>query len=345
MASAVRGTLRPVRRMALLTAVAVALTLVPGASEAKKKRKKKKAAPAKEAPVDPQLKRAQRFDKEGKKLYSKQRYDDAIAAFEAGYEAKPLPRLLFNIGRCHEKLGDLPKAVEHFERYRGVAETEEDAEDAETALGIVRIKLKKSRSPVVINTQPQGARLRLEARSGAVIEAKAPFSARLPFEWYRAEAWMEGRELATKEFQVMQGERVAFKMVLPAPAPPPPPPVAAPQPAPTPEPKPPPTPKPVVAKTRKIPTPPPRPAPPPPEAPASATPWIAIGVAVALAGGAAYFGFGSTQEWIARDQLREDRTNLDDIISHDEAAHANALIANVLWGASATALGVGLLTW
>jgi tetratricopeptide (TPR) repeat protein len=103
---------------------------------------------------------------EGKRLHRAQRYDDAIAAFEAGFEIKPLPRLLFNIGRCHEKLGDLPQAIESFDRDLKVAETEEDVEDAETAIGIVRAKSRKSRSKVVIDSNPAGARLEIESSSG-----------------------------------------------------------------------------------------------------------------------------------------------------------------------------------
>lgn len=77
------------------------------------------------------------------------------------------------------------------------------SEDAEAALGIVRVKLKKSRSHVRIKSVPGAVNLRLEDRTGAVIEAQTPYPAWLPFEWYRTQAWIEGRPVATKEFQVM----------------------------------------------------------------------------------------------------------------------------------------------
>lgn len=327
-----RSLAHAVRTVALGTALAVAHAPLP--ADAKKKSAKS---------VDRETKRALRFDKEGKKFYRAKRYEDAIAAFEAGYEIKALPRLLFNIGRCHEKLGDLDKAVDHFERYRHVAKSDEDIEDAETALGIVRVKLKKSRSWVRIQSNPSGARLRLEARSGTVIDATTPYAAWLPFEWYRAQAYLEGRDLATKEFQVMEDQEVELELKLRKPVPPPPPPVAA-APAPTPTPVPAPT-QPTAVIPGEIHASPAAEPEPEPAPPARVTAWIALGTAVALAGGAVYFGFGSTQEWIARDQLREERTNLDDIIRHDEAAHSNALIANILWGATAAVLGAAAITW
>ncbi len=42
----------------------------------------------------------------------------------------------------------------------------EDVEDAETAIGVVRAKLRRSRSKVVIDSNPAGAWLEIESRPG-----------------------------------------------------------------------------------------------------------------------------------------------------------------------------------
>ncbi len=36
----------------------------------------------------------------GKEAYRKRKYDDAFAAFEAAYDADPLPKYLYNLGKC-----------------------------------------------------------------------------------------------------------------------------------------------------------------------------------------------------------------------------------------------------
>ena len=51
------------------------------------------------------------------KLYRKGDYAGAIKGFEAAARLRPSPKLEYNIGRCHEKLGHAEKAVFHYKRY------------------------------------------------------------------------------------------------------------------------------------------------------------------------------------------------------------------------------------
>jgi tetratricopeptide (TPR) repeat protein len=52
----------------------------------------------------------------GKALYETQRFEEAIAAFAAGYEAAPWPVFLFNIGQARRALSDC-RAVFSFRRF------------------------------------------------------------------------------------------------------------------------------------------------------------------------------------------------------------------------------------
>ncbi len=50
-------------------------------------------------------------------LYQGERYTDAIKEFTAAYAIKQLPRVLFNIGQAHLKLGEAKEALGFYERY------------------------------------------------------------------------------------------------------------------------------------------------------------------------------------------------------------------------------------
>ena len=47
----------------------------------------------------------------GEKLFALGRFDKALDAYEAAFEAKPLPEFLFNIGQCHANLGNYEQAI------------------------------------------------------------------------------------------------------------------------------------------------------------------------------------------------------------------------------------------
>jgi len=47
----------------------------------------------------------------GENLFALGRFDKALDAYEAAFEAKPLPEFLFNIGQCHANLGNYEQAI------------------------------------------------------------------------------------------------------------------------------------------------------------------------------------------------------------------------------------------
>lgn len=66
---------------------------------------------------DGALERAKRAFKRGERLFAIGRFQEALAAYEEAYEAKPLPEFLFNIGQCHRNLGSYSEAVFSFQSY------------------------------------------------------------------------------------------------------------------------------------------------------------------------------------------------------------------------------------
>ncbi len=104
-------------RAPLLAALAALLAMTVAASplaNAQSRRDKREAA---------------KHESQGKAFYRTGAYDNAIAEFEQAYELAPKPSLLFNIGICYERLGNIRLARDYYQRYletnpnAGVTET------------------------------------------------------------------------------------------------------------------------------------------------------------------------------------------------------------------------------
>jgi tetratricopeptide (TPR) repeat protein len=55
--------------------------------------------------------------KEGRSLYDQSRYAEALAEFQSGYDAFPLPGFLVNIGQCYRKLDRLEEARDSWQKF------------------------------------------------------------------------------------------------------------------------------------------------------------------------------------------------------------------------------------
>lgn len=66
---------------------------------------------------DASVREARAHFKRGEKLFALGKFEDALAAYEAAYDANPLPELLFNIGQCHRNLEDYDAAIFSFKKY------------------------------------------------------------------------------------------------------------------------------------------------------------------------------------------------------------------------------------
>jgi tetratricopeptide (TPR) repeat protein len=60
------------------------------------------------------------FDR-AEKAFNLRKFEDALAAYQAAYEALPLPAFLFNIAQCHRNLRNREQAVFFYERYLSLA--------------------------------------------------------------------------------------------------------------------------------------------------------------------------------------------------------------------------------
>jgi hypothetical protein len=69
--------------------------------------------------------------------YKAQHFAQAAQGFERVYALRGTVLLLFNIGQCHRKLGEFPKAREAYERYLSLATDVEDPATVKEARGYV----------------------------------------------------------------------------------------------------------------------------------------------------------------------------------------------------------------
>jgi tetratricopeptide (TPR) repeat protein len=81
------------------------------------------------------LAQARRHFAEGQRHYGTGDWARAFAAYEAAYEAAPLPDLLFNMGQCQRKLGDAAAALDLFRRFLS---TSPPAESRSVVMDLVR---------------------------------------------------------------------------------------------------------------------------------------------------------------------------------------------------------------
>jgi tetratricopeptide (TPR) repeat protein len=69
-------------------------------------------------PIEPdRVARARQLSDEGRALFDRTLYAEAIAAFKASYALEPKARLWFNIGLAYRRLGDCDQALVFYRRY------------------------------------------------------------------------------------------------------------------------------------------------------------------------------------------------------------------------------------
>jgi len=72
--------------------------------------------------------RAREAFSQGQELYRTGDFAGALAAFQTAEATQPSPAAEYNIGRCYERLGQLPEAVAAYERYLAAAPLAQDHE-------------------------------------------------------------------------------------------------------------------------------------------------------------------------------------------------------------------------
>lgn len=161
----------------LLLLTATPKTSAPRAKTAKTKTAKPPAekpaetppvAPAKtaeEQQADDDTVAAKKYFQWALTLYKQARYSEAIAKFEEAYRLKPHPTIFFNIGRCYEQLGDIPRALKYYRDYLRVVPEAKDRETVTDAITNLERRLREQGvQQLSVLTEPSGARVSVDGR-------------------------------------------------------------------------------------------------------------------------------------------------------------------------------------
>lgn len=159
-------------------------------------------APAKTA-EDAATKKARDLFVAAQRLYKLARYAEAIAKFEEAYAVRPHPVIFFNIGKCHEQLGDTPKALRAYRDYLRLGPDASDRETVSDAIGNLERRLKeKGLQQLMVFAEPPHARIEVNGK----FLGNSPSTVELTTGNHRLAVSAEGYEKVERSF-VMSGAR------------------------------------------------------------------------------------------------------------------------------------------
>lgn len=94
------------------------------------------------------------------KSFNLGKFEEALTAYEAAYEAKPLPGFLFNMAQCQRNLGNAERAVFFYERFLALDPGTKNRALVEELLAEQRQKLEAARASVAGPPPPAPAAAR-----------------------------------------------------------------------------------------------------------------------------------------------------------------------------------------
>ena len=152
---------------------------------------------AADAEAEAKQKKAGEYFSRGELLFEAEEYAKAAAAFSLAYELAPHPSVLANIALSYERAGDLPPAIEHWQRY--VESVEDPGERAQVEKRLTR--LRKQVGELTIECPQASCQIRIDG----VDQGTAPLTVILTAGTHRVEAYSGETKLAALDTRV-EGE-------------------------------------------------------------------------------------------------------------------------------------------
>lgn len=125
--------------------------------------------------------RAAEHDQRGRQAYAEGRYDDCITEYTQADALAPSERYAYNIGKCSERAGYLPRAIEAYERYLRLAPAATDRDQIEILVRVLHERDREARGVrlVRVTARPE-ADVALREGDGWRPLGRSPLEAELP---------------------------------------------------------------------------------------------------------------------------------------------------------------------
>jgi hypothetical protein len=141
--------------------------------------------------------------------------EEAIRLFQEAFDVHHgHPVALFNLGECYERLGEVDRAVEYFERYLA----SEDAEDRATVSERIR-NLRARPAAISLRSRPAGAAVVVtdvdENRIAAIPQVVTPAELTLPVGTFILRFELAGAPMQARIVEGGLGRRVTLEVIFP----------------------------------------------------------------------------------------------------------------------------------
>jgi tetratricopeptide (TPR) repeat protein len=146
---------------------------------------------------------------QGQELYRSGDYAGALSAFETAESAWPSPAALYNIGRCHERLGHPAEAVKAYERYLAEAPEAPDHEAVSTRVAELRRQLPPD-GRLTVSVEPGGATVTVDQSA----PEPAPVEKQLPPGRHVVVAELDGHTPARRDVELLPGGSLQLELTL-----------------------------------------------------------------------------------------------------------------------------------
>ncbi|MCP3098656.1 PEGA domain-containing protein [Myxococcus sp. K15C18031901] len=154
---------------------------------------------------------ARRAFERGSQLYQQARYAEAAAAFEEAHSRLPTGVILYNLGQCYEKLGDLEKALASYREYLRLEPRAKDREGVQQRIADLDTRFEAMRQPLVsVTSEPAGAQVRLDGQD----RGQTPWSAPIEAGKHALELSLPNHQPVKRDLTVRAGEPIQLQLVL-----------------------------------------------------------------------------------------------------------------------------------
>lgn len=155
--------------------------------------------------------RSKELFQEAQKLYKLQKYAEAIVKLDEANALKPHPVINYNIARCHEQLGDVPKALRAYRDYLRLSPDAKDKQAVSDSIANLERRLKdRGLQQVIVFAEPETATIAVDGKE----LGKSPASTELTAGEHKVTVKADGHEPVDRAFAVPSGRSSELTIAL-----------------------------------------------------------------------------------------------------------------------------------